>query len=246
MHTAAELLQKLLDKCTEAMITRGYSKEDASFFHTLSAINTDYIHTHATSGKTKKGEGSSTPIFTISATRVGGMMETIARMVNEYDSRNFSWDGSGDKDTSAPALAKNKRERSLFHTVQVQFEVKSPLFFVELNRSPLDGQGDKKTLGKCKFPQVFPTSSLNPFNGGLKEALYDLDIVVVHTGGVNSGHYWCYKRMQASRAWYRFDDSSVRESSWQEVESDGFGCNGTTAAHLLVYTRRSERVSLKK
>ncbi|XP_054720476.1 ubiquitin carboxyl-terminal hydrolase 4-like [Uloborus diversus] len=75
---------------------------------------------------------------------------------------------------------------------------------------------------------------LNPSHG---PAVYDLVAVANHFGGMGGGHYTAYGKNKLNGLWYYFDDSSVTQSSEDNVVSK--------AAYVLFYMRRdSHRSSL--
>ncbi|XP_042898820.1 ubiquitin carboxyl-terminal hydrolase 4 isoform X2 [Parasteatoda tepidariorum] len=68
---------------------------------------------------------------------------------------------------------------------------------------------------------------LNPSHG---PAIYDLCAVANHYGGMGGGHYTAYGKNTRTGLWYYFDDSSVSQSSEDNVVSK--------AAYVLFYMRR--------
>lgn len=52
---------------------------------------------------------------------------------------------------------------------------------------------------------------------------YSLHSVVVHKGGINSGHYYAYIRPGVGNQWYMFNDELVRECDYDEVFTYNFG-----------------------
>ncbi|GIY84997.1 ubiquitin carboxyl-terminal hydrolase 15 [Caerostris extrusa] len=73
---------------------------------------------------------------------------------------------------------------------------------------------------------------LNPSHG---PATYDLIAVANHYGGMGGGHYTAYGKNTGTGLWYYFDDSSVTQSSEENVVSK--------AAYVLVYMRRDSILS---
>lgn len=66
-------------------------------------------------------------------------------------------------------------------------------------------------------------------------AIYDLMSVSKHMGGLGGGHYVAYSRSSINGRWYYFNDSSVQESSPEQVADDQVG------AYVLFYIRRDTR-----
>ena len=58
---------------------------------------------------------------------------------------------------------------------------------------------------------------------------YDLSTVVVHTGKIDGGHYYCYARRDDQ--WFKFDDSKVTLASEAQVLE--------AEAYMLFYVVRS-------
>lgn len=73
---------------------------------------------------------------------------------------------------------------------------------------------------------------------------YKLFGVVVHSGAVADGHYYCYLNIDG---WYKFNDSVVMKVSEDEAIFDNFGgvhpyreCEKNYSAYLLVYVDENE------
>lgn len=64
---------------------------------------------------------------------------------------------------------------------------------------------------------------------------YHLHAVLVHEGQANAGHYWAYIYNQPRKRWLKYNDVSVIESSWDELERDSFGGLKNTSAYCLIY-----------
>lgn len=70
---------------------------------------------------------------------------------------------------------------------------------------------------------------------------YRLHAVLVHEGQANAGHYWAYIYHQPRKSWLKYNDISVTESSWEELERDSFGGLKNASAYCLMYI--SDKVS---
>jgi len=68
-----------------------------------------------------------------------------------------------------------------------------------------------------------------------EHAIYDLSSVSKHMGGLGGGHYVAYARSSENGKWYYYNDSSVSESSPEEVANDQVG------AYVLFYVQRHRR-----
>lgn len=64
---------------------------------------------------------------------------------------------------------------------------------------------------------------------------YHLHAVLVHQGQANAGHYWAFIYDQPRRSWLKYNDISVTESSWEELERDSFGGLKNASAYCLMY-----------
>ncbi|XP_062995219.1 ubiquitin carboxyl-terminal hydrolase 28 isoform X2 [Elgaria multicarinata webbii] len=69
----------------------------------------------------------------------------------------------------------------------------------------------------------------------LHQVPYHLHAVLIHEGQANAGHYWAYVYSQARKSWLKYNDISVTESSWDEVEKDSFGGLKNISAYCLMY-----------
>lgn len=70
---------------------------------------------------------------------------------------------------------------------------------------------------------------------------YHLHAVLVHEGQANAGHYWAFIYDQPRKSWLKYNDISVTESSWEELERDSFGGLRNASAYCLMYI--SDKVS---
>ncbi|KAM9113736.1 ubiquitin carboxyl-terminal hydrolase 28 isoform 2-T2 [Pangshura tecta] len=69
----------------------------------------------------------------------------------------------------------------------------------------------------------------------LHQVPYRLHAVLVHEGQANAGHYWAYIYDQPRKSWLKYNDISVTESSWEEVERDSYGGLRNASAYCLMY-----------
>ncbi|XP_046788333.1 ubiquitin carboxyl-terminal hydrolase 28 isoform X19 [Gallus gallus] len=75
----------------------------------------------------------------------------------------------------------------------------------------------------------------------LQQVPYHLHAVLVHEGQANAGHYWAFIYDQPRKSWLKYNDISVTESSWEELERDSFGGLRNASAYCLMYI--SDKVS---
>lgn len=69
----------------------------------------------------------------------------------------------------------------------------------------------------------------------LIKAPYRLHAVLVHEGQASAGHYWAYIYDHANQRWMKYNDISITESSWEELERDSFGGMTNASAYCLMY-----------
>uniref|UniRef100_A0A8C3XTQ5 ubiquitinyl hydrolase 1 n=1 Tax=Chelydra serpentina TaxID=8475 RepID=A0A8C3XTQ5_CHESE len=69
----------------------------------------------------------------------------------------------------------------------------------------------------------------------LRQVPYRLHAVLVHEGQANAGHYWAYIYDQPRKNWLKYNDISVTESSWEELERDSYGGLKNASAYCLMY-----------
>ncbi|XP_042331055.1 LOW QUALITY PROTEIN: ubiquitin carboxyl-terminal hydrolase 28 [Sceloporus undulatus] len=72
----------------------------------------------------------------------------------------------------------------------------------------------------------------------LHQVPYHLHAVLVHEGQANAGHYWAYIYNQPQKRWLKYNDISVTESSWEELERDSFGGLKNASAYCLMYINK--------
>ncbi|NWR46199.1 UBP28 hydrolase, partial [Regulus satrapa] len=75
----------------------------------------------------------------------------------------------------------------------------------------------------------------------LQQVPYRLHAVLVHEGQANAGHYWAFIFDQPRKRWLKYNDISVTESSWEELERESFGGLRNASAYCLMYI--SDQVS---
>uniref|UniRef100_A0A8C9YRU2 Ubiquitin carboxyl-terminal hydrolase n=1 Tax=Sander lucioperca TaxID=283035 RepID=A0A8C9YRU2_SANLU len=73
------------------------------------------------------------------------------------------------------------------------------------------------------------------FHSTLIKAPYRLHAVLVHEGQASAGHYWAYIYDHANQRWMKYNDISITESSWEELERDSFGGMTNASAYCLMY-----------
>ncbi|XP_077360663.1 ubiquitin carboxyl-terminal hydrolase 28 isoform X2 [Festucalex cinctus] len=64
---------------------------------------------------------------------------------------------------------------------------------------------------------------------------YRLHAVLVHEGQASAGHYWAYIYDHGNQRWMKYNDVSITEASWEELERDSFGGMTNASAYCLMY-----------
>ncbi|XP_033100221.1 ubiquitin carboxyl-terminal hydrolase 25-like isoform X2 [Anneissia japonica] len=74
----------------------------------------------------------------------------------------------------------------------------------------------------------------------MKQYKYSLHAVLVHEGQASSGHYWAYVLNHARNVWLKFNDVSVTEVTWEELQQESVGGDSNTSAYCLIYVDDSK------
>ncbi|GFT42840.1 ubiquitin carboxyl-terminal hydrolase 25 [Nephila pilipes] len=69
----------------------------------------------------------------------------------------------------------------------------------------------------------------------LQKNRYRLHAVLVHEGQAASGHYWAYVYSPNRNMWLKFNDVSVTEATWSELQRDSMGGHHYASAYCLLY-----------
>ena len=64
---------------------------------------------------------------------------------------------------------------------------------------------------------------------------YHLHAVLVHEGQASGGHYWAYVLNHKRNVWLKFNDISVTEVDWADLERESVGGSGNASAYCLMY-----------
>ena len=64
---------------------------------------------------------------------------------------------------------------------------------------------------------------------------YRLHAVLVHEGQAASGHYWAYVFSPHQKAWLKFNDITVTEATWEELQKESVGGFHNASAYCLIY-----------
>lgn len=119
---------------------------------------------------------------------------------------------------------------------------------IHLNRTEYDAARGRmvKLNNFFEFPRVIDLSPYMASDANKDDATYELFGVLVHKGGVGSGHYYCFLRPTSEKQWYRFDDDVVTQETKSSAVTDNFGGkslkgkNKRYSGYMLVYVKQSE------
>uniref|UniRef100_A0A672Z191 ubiquitinyl hydrolase 1 n=1 Tax=Sphaeramia orbicularis TaxID=375764 RepID=A0A672Z191_9TELE len=67
------------------------------------------------------------------------------------------------------------------------------------------------------------------------QCFIQLHAVLVHEGQASAGHYWAYIYDHANQRWMKYNDITITESTWEELERDSFGGMTNASAYCLMY-----------
>ncbi|SSD60241.1 related to Ubiquitin carboxyl-terminal hydrolase 15 [Saccharomycodes ludwigii] len=149
----------------------------------------------------------------------------------------------------------------------VVFQSFPPILHLQLKRFEYDFQYDRliKINDKYEFPDSI---DLSPYlENSEKSCIYDLHGVLVHSGEIDTGHYYALIKPGVEDKWFRFDDDRVLRVTKREVFDENFGCerlpdeevkkftrakyqsyvlSRQTSAYMLVYIARSQETEILK
>jgi ubiquitin carboxyl-terminal hydrolase 25/28 len=64
----------------------------------------------------------------------------------------------------------------------------------------------------------------------LKKLKYNLHSVCIHEGNAASGHFWTYIWNTQQKKWFKFNDTDVSESNWDDLYANAVGGGITTTS----------------
>ncbi|OHS93372.1 hypothetical protein TRFO_40335 [Tritrichomonas foetus] len=120
--------------------------------------------------------------------------------------------------TSDDRVAENKILRTKF--------VKLPqvLFFHVCRFVQNEFQTLKKTEHPLSYPKILDMTEFLTEYTGKSRVMYELYAVIVHTGDINSGHYYSYVKPTAHEPWVKINDSScIVVNNEREIIQNNFG-----------------------
>ncbi|XP_043937004.1 ubiquitin carboxyl-terminal hydrolase 28 isoform X1 [Protopterus annectens] len=92
----------------------------------------------------------------------------------------------------------------------------------------------KENIAKilCSIEQIYSHPVLS-------QVPYQLHAVLVHEGQAVAGHYWAYVYDHIRMCWMKYNDISVTESSWDELQRDSYGGQKNASAYCLMYINKN-------
>ncbi|PVD27319.1 hypothetical protein C0Q70_12475 [Pomacea canaliculata] len=85
---------------------------------------------------------------------------------------------------------------------------------------------------ECQLSQMYSDDAMQKFP-------YHLHAVLVHEGQAASGHYWAFIYDEERSMWLKFNDITISESSWAELERESVGGYHNASAYCLMYVDKS-------
>ncbi|KAJ1464288.1 hypothetical protein T484DRAFT_1869993 [Baffinella frigidus] len=217
-ETPVETAMKLIERCEVAAQKRGLEGAEANWFRNISYVTCKTTYTNCQTKETRVKYTDGTPFLEITLPTIGGSVQKdLTKKLKEQlemQEVTFKWTP---KDTSAE---ETEEYPDLPHGVTYKLDSVTKYLVVDITRST----GGNKTAGVYSFGR-----KLDVF--GHK---YDLQSVVVHDGmSIQSGHYIAFKIVGGE--WWKYDDTHVTPSNWEQVMDYGFGRRDWYTASMLVY-----------
>ncbi|KAL2863310.1 ubiquitin-specific protease UBP15 [Aspergillus lucknowensis] len=166
-------------------------------------------------------------------------------------------EGENKYDAGAPYGLQDAKKGMIFESFPPVLHLHLMRFMYDLHRD-----ATMKINDRVEFPMEFDASPYLSKDADMSESwVYQLYGVLVHSGGLDAGHYFAFLRPTKDGFWYRFDDERVSRATDKEIFEDGWGGeyelpNGavgvrqpytrglstkrTTNAYMLVYLRKSK------
>jgi hypothetical protein len=79
----------------------------------------------------------------------------------------------------------------------------------------------------------------------LKKLKYNLHSVCIHEGNAASGHFWTYIWNTQQRKWFKFNDTDVSESNWDDLYANAVGGGLATTLTTNKNTDSSNNENIK-
>lgn len=98
----------------------------------------------------------------------------------------------------------------------------------------VNGLQDNIDRLRCEIDQIFDEEDLKKFE-------FRLHAVLVHEGQASAGHYWAYVLDHKRNVWLKFNDISVAEVTWEDLQRDSVGGSGNASAYCVMYVDSSRQ-----
>lgn len=72
----------------------------------------------------------------------------------------------------------------------------------------------------------------------MKKFKYNLHSVCIHEGTSTSGHFWTYIWNPRQQKWYKYNDTEVSETTWDDLYANSVG--GTTTNNQTLPSDKSD------
>jgi ICP0-binding domain of Ubiquitin-specific protease 7/MATH domain/Ubiquitin carboxyl-terminal hydrolase/Ubiquitin-specific protease C-terminal len=115
----------------------------------------------------------------------------------------------------------------------------APVLLVHLERFGHDERRGVNVMHNERF-EYGAEARLSTGTDNDDDIVYDLHVVLVHSGEVHGGHYYAFVRPTPDGAWIKFDDERATPATAEHAIDDNFGGDRTrfATAYMLLYARR--------
>mmetsp|Transcript_54572 Transcript_54572/g.127608 ORF Transcript_54572/g.127608 Transcript_54572/m.127608 type:complete len:1321 (-) Transcript_54572:97-4059(-) len=211
-HDAQELNRILCDRLEEQM--KG-TPMDGSIKKVFEGEMENYIECIDVDYKSKRNETFYDIQLNIKGER-GQELQNIEEALRDYTEVEVL---EGDNAYEAEGHGKQRAKKG------IRFLKFPPVLNLQLKRFhfDLEKMDMVKLNSRFEFHRKLDLSSFAPGAG-----VYLLHAVVVHSGDVNSGHYYVHIRPNLDGGWFKFDDDTVTPCSEYAAVEDNYGGNDLT------------------
>jgi len=208
-HDAQELNRILCDRLEEQM--KG-SPSDGSIKRLFEGEMENYIECIEVDYKSKRNETFYDIQLNIKGER-GQELRNIEESLRDFTTEETL---EGDNAYEAEGHGKQRAKKG------IRFLTFPPVLNLQLKRFhfDLEKMDMVKLNSRFEFHRKLDLSSFAPGAGS-----YLLYAVVVHSGDVNSGHYYAHIRPSLEQGWFKFDDDTVTPCSEYAAVEDNYGGN---------------------
>jgi len=128
---------------------------------------------------------------------------------------------------------------------QEKLKVLPNILIIQLKRFDLlYGANNMKLNTYCEFPYELNLKNYMDTSESYEDYFcYSIKGVIIHTGILNSGHYYSLIKDSSEQTWVKFDDTIIEEYDFNKLASEAFGnereeSENSRNAYLLVYERK--------